>query len=210
MFFSTTLQFLRRICSAVKIEQTMEVVCTSTVQVMLHFQTVPLRATPRLLMVEPSTYTRVPQCQFQTAVSKVLFHFVSSLVDTLGVDLGNKSRYGGGVCMLSISNATISMSNFTNDTAFVSGGGVCVRDYSMLSAHHLSLSKNSARYGGGIFATNFSSAEVSNSSFQRNLAVSDGGAIEIFINTNISISNSSFESIACSFGHFFSNTAFRK
>lgn len=105
----------------------------------------------------------------------------------------NNGSYGGAI---SIYNTTLNISQsciFTENNATTSGGSI------RQSLSHSSISScyfkdNTAKYGGSMWIGAVSQSNVSNCSFKNSTASSVGGGFQIYNNTKVSISNSSFSS----------------
>ena len=109
---------------------------------------------------------------------------------------GNRAKIGGTIFVTSGSNITIFNSRFTNNRAIQLGGALysesgVTGDKTSMDITGSQFSKNEARYGGAIsmYGCNLS---VESSRFNKNFAVSKGGAMEAFVESKIHIHNCKF------------------
>ena len=92
---------------------------------------------------------------------------------------GNSAEYGGGIFLRRGASASISHSRIANNTA-ADGGGVHVYE-GILNLDHVTLTGNSAPFGGAISLGNNSTAHISRSDISGNRATTTGGAVSVFV-----------------------------
>lgn len=105
--------------------------------------------------------------------------------------LGNTASSGGGILLWSNSSADLNNSEVSGNKATGNGGGVYVYDAtcSLTTSNGTVFRENSGYRGGGIFSSG-GTVTVEDSTFEKNTATDDGGAIAATQNSSLTVRNS--------------------
>lgn len=109
-----------------------------------------------------------------------------------GADIsGNTAANAGGLFLWSNSSADLNNSEVSGNKATGNGGGVCVYDAtcSLTASNGTVFRENSGYRGGGIFSSG-GTVTVEDSTFEKNTATDDGGAIAATQNSSLTVRNS--------------------
>lgn len=103
----------------------------------------------------------------------------------------NHAATGGALFLFSNSHATLDNSEVSGNKATGNGGGVCVYDAtcSLTTSNGTVFRENSGYRGGGIFSSG-GTVTVEDSTFEKNTATDDGGAIAATQNSSLAVRNS--------------------
>lgn len=105
--------------------------------------------------------------------------------------LGNTANTAGGILLYLNSSADLDNSEVSGNKATGNGGGVCVYDAtcSLTASNGTVFRENSGYRGGGIFSSG-GTVTVEDSTFEKNTATDDGGAIAATQNSSLTVRNS--------------------
>lgn len=105
--------------------------------------------------------------------------------------LGNTASSGGGILLYLNSSADLNNSEVSGNKATGNGGGVYVYDAtcSLTTSNGTVFRENSGYRGGGIFSSG-GTVTVEDSTFEKNTATDDGGAIAATQNSSLTVRNS--------------------
>lgn len=105
--------------------------------------------------------------------------------------LGNTANSGGGILLYLNSSADLNNSEVSGNKATGNGGGVYVYDAtcSLTASNGTVFRENSGYRGGGIFSSG-GTVTVEDSTFEKNTATDDGGAIAATQNSSLTVRNS--------------------
>lgn len=105
--------------------------------------------------------------------------------------LDNTAKSGGGILLWSKSSADLNNSEVSGNKATGNGGGVYVYDAtcSVTASNGTVFRENSGYRGGGIFSSG-GTVTVEDSTFEKNTATDDGGAIAATQNSSLTVRNS--------------------
>lgn len=105
--------------------------------------------------------------------------------------LGNTANSGGGILLYLNSSADLNNSEVSDNKATGNGGGVYVYDAtcSVTASNGTVFRENSGYRGGGIFSSG-GTVTVEDSTFEKNTATDDGGAIAATQNSSLTVRNS--------------------
>lgn len=105
--------------------------------------------------------------------------------------LDNTAKSGGGILLWSNSSADLNNSEVSGNKATGDGGGVYVYDAtcSLTTSNGTVFRENSGYRGGGIFSSG-GTVTVEDSTFEKNTATDDGGAIAATQNSSLTVRNS--------------------
>ena len=105
--------------------------------------------------------------------------------------LGNTASSGGGILLYLNSSADLNNSEVSGNKATGNGGGVYVYDAtcSLTTSNGTVFRENSGYRGGGIFSSG-GTVTVEDSTFEKNTATDDGGAIATTQNSSLTVRNS--------------------
>ena len=105
--------------------------------------------------------------------------------------LGNTANTAGGILLYLNSSADLNNSEVSGNKATGNGGGVCVYDAtcSLTASNGTVFRENSGYRGGGIFSSG-GTVTVEDSTFEKNTATDDGGAIAATQNSSLTVRNS--------------------
>lgn len=105
--------------------------------------------------------------------------------------LDNTAKSGGGILLWSNSSADLNNSEVSGNKATGNGGGVYVYDAtcSLTASNGTVFRENSGYRGGGIFSSG-GTVTVEDSTFEKNTATDDGGAIAATQNSSLTVRNS--------------------
>ena len=105
--------------------------------------------------------------------------------------LGNTANTAGGILLYLNSSADLDNSEVSGNKATGNGGGVCVYDAtcSLTASNGTVFRENSGYRGGGIFSSG-GTIIVEDSTFEKNTATDDGGAIAATQNSSLTVRNS--------------------
>lgn len=105
--------------------------------------------------------------------------------------LGNTAKSGGGILLWNNSSADLNNSEVSGNKATGNGGGVYVYDAtcSLTTSNGTVFRENSGYRGGGIFSSG-GTVTVEDSTFEKNTATDDGGAIAATQNSSLTVRNS--------------------
>lgn len=105
--------------------------------------------------------------------------------------LGNTAKSGGGILLYLNSSADLNNSEVSGNKATGNGGGVYVFDAtcSVTASNGTVFRENSGYRGGGIFSSG-GTVTVEDSTFEKNTATDDGGAIAATQNSSLTVRNS--------------------
>ena len=106
-----------------------------------------------------------------------------------GADIsGNTAANAGGLFLWSNSSADLNNSEVSGNKATGNGGGVCVYDAtcSLTASNGTVFRENSGYRGGGIFSSG-GTVTVEDSTFEKNTATDDGGAIAATQNSSLTV-----------------------
>lgn len=105
--------------------------------------------------------------------------------------LDNTAKSGGGILLWSNSSADLNNSEVSGNKATGDGGGVYVYDAtcSLTASNGTVFRENSGYRGGGIFSSG-GTVTVEGSTFEKNTATDDGGAIAATQNSSLTVRNS--------------------
>ena len=105
--------------------------------------------------------------------------------------LGNTANTAGGILLYLNSSADLDNSEVSGNKATGNGGGVCVYDAtcSLTTSNGTVFRENSGHRGGGIFSSG-GTVTVEDSTFEKNTATDDGGAIAATQNSSLTVRNS--------------------
>ena len=105
--------------------------------------------------------------------------------------LGNTANTAGGILLWSNSSATLDNSEVSGNKATGNGGGVYVYDAtcSLTASNGTVFRENSASNGGGIFSSG-GTVTAEDSTFEKNTAVMNGGAIAATQNSSLTVRSS--------------------
>lgn len=105
--------------------------------------------------------------------------------------LGNTANTAGGILLWLNSSADLNNSEVSGNKATGNGGGVYVYDAtcSLTTSNSTVFRENSASNGGGIFSFG-GTVTVEDSTFEKNTATDDGGAIAATQNSSLTVRNS--------------------
>lgn len=105
--------------------------------------------------------------------------------------LGNTASSGGGILLYLNSSADLNNSEVSGNKATGNGGGVYVYDAtcSVTASNGTVFRENSGYRGGGIFSSG-GTVTVEDSTFEKNTATDDGGAIAATQNSSLTVRNS--------------------
>lgn len=105
--------------------------------------------------------------------------------------LGNTASSGGGILLYLNSSADLNNSEVSGNKATGNGGGVYVYDAtcSLTASNGTVFRENSGTRGGGIFSSG-GTVTVEDSTFEKNTATDDGGAIAATQNSSLTVRNS--------------------
>lgn len=105
--------------------------------------------------------------------------------------LDNTANSGGGILLWSKSSADLNNSEVSGNKATGNGGGVYVYDAtcSLTTSNGTVFRENSGYRGGGIFSSG-GTVTVEDSTFEKNTATDDGGAIAATQNSSLTVRNS--------------------
>ena len=105
--------------------------------------------------------------------------------------LDNTAKSGGGILLWSKSSADLNNSEVSGNKATGNGGGVYVYDAtcSLTTSNGTVFRENSGYRGGGIFSSG-GTVTVEDSTFEKNTATDDGGAIAATQNSSLTVRNS--------------------
>lgn len=105
--------------------------------------------------------------------------------------LGNTASSGGGILLCLNSSADLNNSEVSGNKATGNGGGVYVYDAtcSLTTSNGTVFRENSGYRGGGIFSSG-GTVTVEDSTFEKNTATDDGGAIAATQNSSLTVRNS--------------------
>ena len=109
-----------------------------------------------------------------------------------GADIsGNTAANAGGLFLWNNSSADLNNSEVGGNKATGNGGGVCVYDAtcSLTASNGTVFRENSGYRGGGIFSSG-GTVTVEDSTFEKNTATDDGGAIAATQNSSLTVRNS--------------------
>lgn len=103
----------------------------------------------------------------------------------------NHAATGGALFLWSNSSADLNNSEVSGNKATGNGGGVCVYDAtcSLTASNGTVFRENSGYRGGGIFSSG-GTVTVEDSTFEKNTATDDGGAIAATQNSSLTVRNS--------------------
>lgn len=103
----------------------------------------------------------------------------------------NHAATGGALFLWSNSSADLNNSEVSGNKATGNGGGVCVYDAtcSLTASNGTVFRENSGYRGGGIFSSG-GTVTVEDSTFEKNTATDDGGAIAATQNSSLTVHNS--------------------
>ena len=151
-------------------------------------------STDKVLHVKADTVCIEKSDFFSNSGGAVNIYSKQTVINDSRFDSNTGTTYGGAVEVDSVS-VTISWCNFTNNSAYYSGGAISTY-YSGggISAVNVSISfcnfmDNIAQYGGGAISTFRTNLFISNCALLNNSAIRDGGAINIWFGS-VSISDS--------------------
>lgn len=105
--------------------------------------------------------------------------------------LDNTAKSGGGILLWSNSSADLNNSEVSGNKATGDGGGVYIWDStcSLTASNGTVFRENSGYRGGGIFSSG-GTVTVEDSTFEKNTATDDGGAIAATQNSSLTVRNS--------------------
>ena len=105
--------------------------------------------------------------------------------------LGNTANTAGGILLWNNSSADLNNSEVSGNKATGNGGGVYVYDAtcSLTTSNGTVFRENSGYRGGGIFSSG-GTVTVEDSTFEKNTATDDGGAIAATQNSSLTVRNS--------------------
>ena len=105
--------------------------------------------------------------------------------------LGNTANTAGGILLYLNSSADLDNSEVSGNKATGNGGGVCVYDAtcSLTTSNGTVFRENSGYRGGGIFSSG-GTVTVEDSTFEKNTATDDGGAIAATQNSSLTVRSS--------------------
>ena len=105
--------------------------------------------------------------------------------------LGNTANTAGGILLYLNSSADLDNSEVSGNKATGNGGGVCVYDAtcSLTTSNGTVFRENSGYRGGGIFSSG-GTVTVEDSTFEKNTATDDGGAIAATQNSPLTVRSS--------------------
>lgn len=105
--------------------------------------------------------------------------------------LDNTAKSGGGILLWSNSSADLNNSEVSGNKATGNGGGVYIWDStcSLTTSNGTVFRENSGYRGGGIFSSG-GTVTVEDSTFEKNTATDDGGAIAATQNSSLTVRNS--------------------
>ena len=100
------------------------------------------------------------------------------------------NNFGEGILAVVDSRLEITGSTIFGNKTDASGGGVAVQGDSTATIYGSQIRDNYAAFGGGLAAADYSSLEVTSSTISDNIADEDGGVIDLYNNSQLTLVNS--------------------